>query len=178
MELKQTCSKSEASKVGSPISSIAKRKFLTFSKNWNAHKAAPSDPASESYAPSTTYKQNSYNYYESSSKVNSTISHSESSDDTFGTAPGWTLLRTLQRMIPLRNAILNSSSEGSSGKSLPPIAPTIPLNHSAASYLLKAADHFCSIKHLTFQHMYITLCRSFNIFKSLRKFTTAYIISM
>lgn len=61
---------------------------------------------------------------------------------TLGTAPGWILLRTLQRIIPLRNPILKSSSDGSAGKSFPPTTPTIFLSQPAASYLLKAAIQY------------------------------------
>lgn len=57
---------------------------------------------------------------------------------TLGTAPGLTLLRTLQSKIPLLKAILKSSSEGSAGKSLPPTTPSVCLSHLAASYLLKS----------------------------------------
>ena len=51
---RHTCSKSEASKVGSPKSSTATRKFLTFSKYWNADNAAPSGTITESHGASTT----------------------------------------------------------------------------------------------------------------------------
>ena len=57
---------------------------------------------------------------------------------TFETEPGLTLLRTLQRTIPLRNPSLKSSSEGSAGKSLPLETPSVSLSHAAASYLRKA----------------------------------------
>lgn len=57
---------------------------------------------------------------------------------TFGTAPGLTLLRTLQSKMPLLNAILKSSSEGSAGKSLPPTTPSVCLIHLAASFLFKS----------------------------------------
>lgn len=60
---------------------------------------------------------------------------------TLGTAPEWTLLSTLQRMIPLLNPSLNSSSEGSAGKSFAPTTPTIFLSHPAASLLLDAINH-------------------------------------
>lgn len=58
---------------------------------------------------------------------------------TFVTAPGWTLLSTLQRIIPLLRPILNSSSEGSAGKSFAPTTPATFLSQAAASYLLIAA---------------------------------------
>lgn len=67
---------------------------------------------------------------------------------TFGTAPGWTLLSTLQSIIPLRKPILNSSSDGSAGKSFPATTPTIFLIHPAALYLLKAATPLSS--HINF----------------------------
>lgn len=68
---------------------------------------------------------------------------------TLGTAPGWILLRTLQRIIPLRSPSLNSSSEGSAGKSLAATTPTIFLSHPAASFLLDAAKH--RLAHLALQ---------------------------
>lgn len=58
---------------------------------------------------------------------------------TLGTAPGWTLFRTLQRIIPLLNPSLNSSSEGSAGKSFAATTPIIFLSHPAASFLLDAS---------------------------------------
>jgi hypothetical protein len=51
------------------------------------------------------------------------------------------LLSTLQRMIPLLNPSLNSSSDGSAGKSFAPTTPTIFLSHPAASFLLDAINH-------------------------------------
>jgi hypothetical protein len=49
-----TCSKSEASKHGRPISCAATRKLRTFSKYWNADSAAPSAWSTESAAVFTT----------------------------------------------------------------------------------------------------------------------------
>lgn len=40
--------------------------------------------------------------------------------------------------MPLLNAILKSSSEGSAGKSLPPTTPRVCLIHLAASFLFKS----------------------------------------
>lgn len=65
---------------------------------------------------------------------------------TLGTAPGWTLLRTLQSMIPLLKPSLNSSSEGSAGKSFAATTPTIFLSHPAASYLLEAVENISSFR--------------------------------
>jgi len=48
-------------------------------------------------------------------------------------------------MIPLLKPSLNSSSEGSAGKSLAATTPTIFLSHPAASYLLNAAFYILSI---------------------------------
>jgi hypothetical protein len=45
----------------------------------------------------------------------------------------------LQRINPFRNPSLNSSSDGSSGKSFAPTTPTVRLSHPAASYLLIAS---------------------------------------
>jgi hypothetical protein len=50
----RTCSKSEASKQGRPISCAATRKLRTFSKYWNADSAAPSGCSKESAAVFTT----------------------------------------------------------------------------------------------------------------------------
>jgi hypothetical protein len=50
----RTCSKSEASKHGRPISCAATRKLRTFSKYWNADSAAPSAWSTESAAVFTT----------------------------------------------------------------------------------------------------------------------------
>jgi hypothetical protein len=44
-------------------------------------------------------------------------------------------------MIPLLNPSLNSSSDGSAGKSFAPTTPTIFLSHPAASFLLDAINH-------------------------------------
>lgn len=60
-------------------------------------------------------------------------------ESTLATAPGWILLSALQRIIPFLKPSLNSSSEGSAGKSFAPTTPTIFLSHAAASYLLIAA---------------------------------------
>jgi hypothetical protein len=49
-----TCSKSEASKQGRPISCAATRKLRTFSKYWNADSALPSGCSTESAAVFTT----------------------------------------------------------------------------------------------------------------------------
>jgi hypothetical protein len=59
--------------------------------------------------------------------------------NTLGMVPGWSLLRALQRMIPLRRPRRNSSSDGSSGRSRAATTPASRLSQDTASFLLKAA---------------------------------------
>ena len=58
---------------------------------------------------------------------------------TLGMASGWTLFSALQRIMPFLSPSCNSSSEGSSGRSLAHTTPTVFRNQLAASCLLIAA---------------------------------------
>lgn len=142
-----TFSTSEASNVNSCISFTATRKFLMFSKYWIADCAAPSVDCTGITGFSTiciNYKKKKQVSYFSKKKNiggqklrNVNELQQQIPFRTLGIAPGLTLLRTLQRMRPLRSARQNSSSEGSLGRDSE--APwSISRSHSVAWYLLEA----------------------------------------
>lgn len=121
----------------------ATRKFLMFSKYCIADWAAASEDWTAIIGFSTTWinkrkkpsRQIVFFYVGSRKWIKKLgIDHGIR---TLRTAPGLTLLRTLQRMRPLRRARQKSSSDGSLGSDAH--APwSICLSHSAAWHLLEA----------------------------------------